>query len=101
MGLLLALECRRCDYAATITEGYGFSGLVYEAMSCRDCRELVAVPIDAKGPAELDESARGRCPRCGGTHLVSLRVAHGGGLGGERCPWCDGPLSVQRGGIWD
>ena len=101
MGSHHQFHCPVCGYQAVVSGGRdrGFSAAV-TTMTCRRCRELVDVLVDAPGVEEraggsqLDRDV-GRCPDCGVTDVVEWPRA-------KPCPKCQAPMAnIGLVAMWD
>jgi len=94
MGEMLQARCT-CGYEARTSAGCGMvSGPEYAPALCRQCRELVTVPVNGGGSA---------CPRCGApTEPLRKGSSRGWGRKPYECPRC-GRLALQLSfvGVWD
>jgi hypothetical protein len=69
MPFLLQAKCLACGYEVELFAGFGFVGIDFEPSVCRDCREIVSVPVVDRFAGLDPLRDLNHCPSCDGTNL--------------------------------
>ena len=71
MPFLLQAKCLACGYEVELFAGFGFVGIDFEPSVCRDCREIVSVPVVDRFAGLDPLRDLNHCPSCDLQHHYS------------------------------